>query len=229
MGKPQPGCPWPLPCPLRGSYEQLTWAPQPARTQKAYGRELSGGSGAVAASQANSLPSRVIWAASGAGSAPRQPALRTALPAPQYRLHLRHIASGCSHRRLSHRIASQPIALSLRVPRRAAARRGRHWGGCALRGAHEAARTPCATQRDLLPPNRGVPSPWGWEEEMSLLPPASWENGHGRGRAGQAGRAGHPHRHGLPLASIAGSCVAHLRPRAGLRCSAASPRCTCAW
>lgn len=86
----------------------------------------------VAASRANSLASEVIWAVSGAGSAPRHPALRTAL---QYRLHVRHIASGCSHRGLSHRIASHPIAsrsgCCAALPPAAASTRG-----AACSGAH---------------------------------------------------------------------------------------------
>lgn len=71
----------------------------------AYGRER-----ARCAERTPSLLPGVIWAVSGAGSAPRQPALRTALPPPQYRLHVGHIASGCSHRGLSHRIAARPVA-----------------------------------------------------------------------------------------------------------------------
>lgn len=116
QASPNPAIPDPFPTSVRlirgASAGAAARTPEDGKSiwQRAGTLQLSGGSGDVAASQANSLPSRVIWAVGRARSAPRHPALRTALPALQYRLHVRHIASGCSHRRLSHRIASHPIA-----------------------------------------------------------------------------------------------------------------------
>lgn len=109
------------------------------RTQGQKKHMAESGHGDMAGSRTNSLLSRVIWAVSGVGSAPRHPALRTALPPLQYRLHVRHIASGCSHRGLSHRIASRPIAsrsgcCAALLP--AAASTG---GGCGPGGTRQAA------------------------------------------------------------------------------------------
>lgn len=71
----------------------------------------------------------------------------------QYRLHLRHIASGCSHRRLSHRIAARPVASCS--------------GCCTARlptaGHRGTARTPRGPHTPSPPPGTwvGVHSEWG--------------------------------------------------------------------
>lgn len=177
----------------------------------------SSGSGDVAASQTNSLPSRVVWAASGAGSAPRHPALRTALPPLQYRLHVRHIASGCSHRGLSHRIALHPIA-SRSGCRAALPPAADSTGGLPGQGAHARRLEPPTQPRQaLLPPDRDVLSR-GREVVTPSLPPAPQEDRHRGWQAGEwactqgwtPSQAQEPHwvcGAGLPLASIAGSRV----------------------
>lgn len=251
-GSPSPAVPDPFPASaglIRGGSTGATaCTPEDGKSirQRAGVPQLSRGSSNVAASWANSLPSRVIWAVSGARSAPRHPALRTALPALQYRLHVRRIASGCSHRGLSHRIASRP----------AASRSGCHaalllaaagtggGGGGEMRargctpGSTEPLRSPDGTS---CSPPRGALSPRGREGAMPVLLLHPREPGAvvGRRGGGRAGRAGRPRGHrsraghcgaGVPCPPQHGQQPhAHLRPRAWLRCSAASPRCTCAW
>lgn len=185
--------------------------------QKAGTLQPSSGSGNVVASQTNSLPSRVVWAASGAGSAPRHPALRTALPPLQYRLHVRHIASGCSHRGLSHRIALHPIA-SRSGCRAVLPPAADSTGGLPAQGAHVRWLEPPAQPRQaLLPPYRDVLSR-GWEVATPSLPPAPQEDRHCSEQAGEQActegwtpsRAQEPRwvcGAGLPLSGIAGSRV----------------------
>lgn len=142
----------------------------------------------MAASQANSLPSRVIWAASGAGSAPRQPALRTALPAPQYRLHLRHIASGCSHRRC-HIASPRGPSLSRSGCRAALPLVGGAAGGAVAPGRTRGSTNPPHNPTGPPAPEPGCPLAMGMGgrdaiASSCILGKRAWR------RAGRAGRPG---------------------------------------
>lgn len=137
----------------------------------------------------------------------------------------------------SHCIA--PHRLSLGVPRSAAACRRQHRGAAWSGGTREAARTPHAAPTGSPTPRPGCPFA-GAGGSDAIAPPCT----PGRQAPRLAGRRVGVHA-GLDTLAGAGATLglrgrapprqhcwqpcAHLRPRAWLRCSAVSPRCTCAW